>query len=85
MLKWLDNIPWLVLILGSLTLGMAPFAPQPHLLEKILMLINGTLARPIDIFDLCMHGAFPFLLTLKLITVIPSGTASPPNDGAGSG
>lgn len=41
--------------------GLAPFYPQPHIVQKILMLSSGQLNRPIDIFDLLMHGA-PFLL-----------------------
>lgn len=66
-MKWLDNIPWHLVILGSATLGMAPFYPEPHLVEKVGMLIAGELSRPIDIFDLFLHGAFPALLALKSI------------------
>jgi len=61
-MQWLDNIPWEILIIGSLTLGLAPFVPEPHLIEKIRMLLQGTLSRPLDIFDLLMHAAFPLLL-----------------------
>jgi hypothetical protein len=65
-MRWLDNIPWEVVIVGALALGLAPFVPEPHLVEKIRMLFQGTLSRPIDIFDLFMHGAFPVLLLLKI-------------------
>ena len=44
-----------------LLLGFAPFFPQPHIVEKIGMLMAGTLKRPIDIFDLLWH-AWPFVL-----------------------
>jgi hypothetical protein len=44
-----------------LFLGFAPFYPQPHIVEKIRMLLDGTLKKPIDIFDLVWH-AWPFLL-----------------------
>jgi hypothetical protein len=44
-----------------LLLGLAPFYPQPHLVEKLRMLLDGILKRPIDIFDLCWH-AWPFAL-----------------------
>jgi len=47
-------------------LGLAPFTPEPHLLEKLKMLIAGELVRPIDIFDLVLHGAPWVLLVLKL-------------------
>jgi hypothetical protein len=44
-----------------LLLGCAPFYPQPHIVEKLRMLISGTLKRPLDIFDLAWH-ALPFML-----------------------
>ncbi len=66
-MRWLDHIPWSLLVIASLTLGLAPFAPMPHLLEKVLMLGRGTLTRPIDIFDLFLHGAAPTLLALRLL------------------
>jgi len=66
MFKWLDKLPWEVLIIGSLTLGLAPFSP-PHLWEKLLMLSQGVLSRPIDIFDLFLHGTFPVLLLMKTL------------------
>jgi hypothetical protein len=51
------------LIPVALFLGFAPFYPQPHIVEKIRMLMAGTLKRPIDIFDLFWH-AWPFALLL---------------------
>ena len=62
----LRKLPWIIPILGSLTLGLAPFTPQPHLFEKIGMLVNGELSRGIDIFDLFFHGLFPLLLAAKV-------------------
>ncbi|MDH5752345.1 MAG: hypothetical protein OEZ59_08010 [Deltaproteobacteria bacterium] len=50
-----------MLILFCLTLGLAPFFPKPHIVEKLQMLFSGTLHRPIDIFDLLLHAA-PFIL-----------------------
>jgi len=44
-----------------LLLGFAPFYPQPHIVEKLGMLLAGTLKKPLDIFDLAWH-AWPFLL-----------------------
>ncbi len=63
----MNKIPWNILIIGSLTLGLAPFFPEPHLVEKLRMLFQGNLIQPIDIFDLCMHGAFPVALLLKIL------------------
>lgn len=67
MLNWLDNLPTGALAIAAVMLGLAPFAPEPHLWEKLKMLADGTLSRPIDIFDLVMHGTPAVLLTIKLI------------------
>ena len=64
---WLDRIPLWILVAVALTLGLAPFVPEPHLWEKLKMLAAGTLSRPIDIFDLLYHGAPWLLLVLKLV------------------
>ncbi|MCW8827122.1 MAG: RND transporter [Gammaproteobacteria bacterium] len=66
-MKWLDSIPLTPLVLISLMLGLAPFFPEPHLFEKVRMLFNGSLSKPIDIFDLLMHGAPVVILSIKLI------------------
>lgn len=65
-MNWLDKIPYPLLIVLSLTLGLAPFTPMPHLVEKISMLLAGELARPVDIFDLVMHGSPVVLLIAKV-------------------
>jgi hypothetical protein len=46
-----------------LTLGLAPFTPEPHVWEKLRMLASGLLVKPVDWFDLALHGA-PWLLLL---------------------
>ena len=66
MRKLLGKIPLTLLVVLCLTLGLAPFVPEPHLWEKLKMLAAGELAEPIDIFDLLMHGAPWILLLLKL-------------------
>ena len=66
-MSWLDKLPYPTLILITLMLGLAPFVPEPHLWEKLKMLANGTLSKPIDIFDLVMHSTPAILLTLKFI------------------
>lgn len=66
-MKWLDETPLWMLAVGALALGLAPFVPEPHLVEKLRMLFQGTLARPIDIFDLALHAALPALLALRLV------------------
>jgi hypothetical protein len=56
-----------VLIIAALTLGLAPFVPEPHIWEKLKMLATGTLSRPLDIFDLLWHAAPWLLLAAKLV------------------
>ena len=65
-MQWLDKIPLTALIIGALALGLAPFTPEPHLWQKLRMLADGTLAQPIDVFDLFMHASLPLLLIVKL-------------------
>ncbi len=67
MLDWLDRLPLAPLAVAALLLGLAPFVPEPHLWEKLKMLAAGTLSRPIDIFDLLMHGIPVVLLVVKLV------------------
>ncbi|MBN2740419.1 MAG: RND transporter [Rhodobacteraceae bacterium] len=50
-------------VLAALTLGLAPFVPEPHIWEKLKMMRAGTLRKPIDIFDLALHAA-PFILLI---------------------
>ena len=35
LLTYLDQVPILGLLVAALLLGLAPFQPQPHLLEKL--------------------------------------------------
>ncbi len=66
-MKWLDRISLGTLLIPAVLLGLAPFAPEPHLVEKLRMLSQGGLHKPIDIFDLLMHGTPALLVLLKLI------------------
>ena len=66
MKKLLNNIPTIPLAIAALFLGLAPFMPEPHLWEKLKMLLDGSLSKPIDIFDLFMHGTPLVLLGFKL-------------------
>ena len=67
MLHWLDELPWSTLIIVALLLGSAPFVPEPHLVEKVRMLAHGELVKPIDIFDLFLHGTPLVLLGVKFL------------------
>lgn len=64
LMRWLDQVSWTLILVACATIGLSPFAP-PHLWEKLQMLAAGELSRPLDWFDLVLHGAPWALLFLK--------------------
>jgi len=66
MMTWLDRFPLVWLVVLALWLAVAPVLPEPHLVEKLRMLFQGTLQKPIDIFDLLLHSVPLALLSLRL-------------------
>lgn len=55
-------------LVGSLTLGLAPFFPEPHIWGKIRWIWGGAVGmKGIDWFDFFMHGGPWFLLIGLLI------------------
>lgn len=53
--KLLEN--WKLPLVASFTLGLAPFTPEPHIWGKLKWLAGGAVGmKPIDWFDLLMHG-----------------------------
>ncbi len=75
-MNWLDKLPLLPLFFIALLLGLAPFGSQPHLWEKLNLLFTGDLQRPIDIFDLFLHGTPAVLLLLNLGRMTKAGVRS---------
>ena len=69
-MKWLDKVPMSLLLPAAVLLALLPFTPEPHLWEKLNMLADGTLVRPIDIFDLLLHGVPLLLVALKLVVAV---------------
>jgi len=58
---------WKLWLIVSLTLGLAPFVPEPHLIGKLRWLMGGAVGmKPIDWFDLVQHG-FPFVLLFRAL------------------
>ena len=63
MTKFIKDKTILFLIV-SLTLGLAPFSPEPHVWGKIKWVIGGAEGMAaMDWFDLAMHGT-PFILLI---------------------
>lgn len=55
-MRWLDRFPLGLLAAVALWLAVAPVVPEPHLIEKLRLLSQGVLSRPIDILDLLLHS-----------------------------
>lgn len=57
---------WKTVILLCLTMGLAPFVPEPHIWGKVKWLAGGAVGMgPMDWFDVVLHG-FPWVLLLRL-------------------
>lgn len=60
---------WKFILLACLTLGLAPYVPEPHLWGKLRWVAGGAVGmQPIDWFDLLMHGS-PFVLLLRWVVL----------------
>ena len=58
---------YIIAILACLTLGLAPFIPEPHLVGKLRWIFGGGKGMgALDYLDLTMHGA-PFVFLIGLI------------------
>jgi hypothetical protein len=61
-----NRLPWWLAFVLVLTPGLAPFIPEPHLVEKLSMLSRGELRQAVDIFDLLFHASPFAILFCKL-------------------
>lgn len=60
-------------IMASLTLGLAPFVPEPHIWGKIKWLWGGGVGMgPMDYFDVVLHGA-PWVFLIYVLIKELSG------------
>ena len=60
---------WIIIILGCLTLGMAPFFPEPHLWGKLKWVADGATDMALkDWFDVLVHG-LPFVLLIRIASI----------------
>ncbi len=66
-MRWLDKIPLSPLLIVAVVLATLPVVPEPHLWEKLKLLADGSLSRPIDIADMLMHGVLLIPLAMKLM------------------
>ncbi|TXB60640.1 hypothetical protein [Phaeodactylibacter luteus] len=65
MLKAIND--WKFVAILCLTLGLAPFFPEPHIWGKIKWVRGGAVGMgPLDWFDLAFHG-LPWILLIRLL------------------
>jgi hypothetical protein len=65
-MKILDKIPFRTAIIMTIFLGLSPFVPEPHLWQKLKMLVAGDLVKPLDMFDMLFHAAPGLVLLAKI-------------------
>lgn len=56
------------LVVLALIMAVLPFSEQPHLWQKLLLLKDGYLHKPMDYFDLLLHGG-PLLGVLVMLAL----------------
>lgn len=60
---------WKFVVLMCLTLGLAPFRPEPHIVANMRWVLGGAVGMsPMNWFDLAMHGT-PFILLIRLLII----------------
>ena len=56
-----------IALLSSLTLGLAPFTPKPHIWKQFMNLKYGREMAMMDCVDILMHGA-PWIFLIVVLT-----------------
>ena len=57
------------MIILALTLGLAPFVPEPHVVGKVRWVLGGAEGmQMMDYFDLVLHGT-PWILLFRLALI----------------
>ncbi|MCL4708544.1 hypothetical protein KJ068_25590 [bacterium] len=57
-----------LIVLACVTLGLAPFVPEPHIIGKLRWILGGGRGMElIDWWDTLQHGA-PWLILLYFVT-----------------
>ncbi len=65
MLKTIND--WQFVIIMCLTLGLAPFVPEPHIFGKVLWVLGGGVGmETMDWLDFLFHG-LPWFLLIRLV------------------
>ena len=52
---FIDRLPFVTMVVAAIFLALAPFLPEPHLVEKFRWLMTGHSFKAIDVFDVFWH------------------------------
>ena len=66
-MRIIREFPFPILIVVAVLMLGSPFVPEPHLVEKARMAMNGTLTRPLDLFAVAWHLLPTALLVWKTV------------------
>jgi hypothetical protein len=68
---------WKLWAIASVTLGLAPFFPEPHIVGKIKWIAGGAVGMQAqDWFDFAMHGAPFVMLIISIVLNIKSRSSA---------
>ena len=70
-MQFINKLPYPMLIILTVFMLGAPFVPEPHLVEKMRMLMAGTLTKPLDIGHFLQVAD----ALLDVATTLPPGQA----------
>jgi hypothetical protein len=71
---------WRIIVLLCITLGLAPYSPEPHIVGKIRWIAGGAKGMQLqDYFDVVLHG-FPFVLLVIYLIRLMKPHQENPND-----
>lgn len=54
---FIDKFPPDLTMMAGAFLFIAPIMPEPHLVQKAMWLMDGMPFKPIDVFDVLLHGS----------------------------
>lgn len=79
--KILDSLGLAPAVFFGSIFALMPIFPEPHLWQKIMMIVNSLYMAPIDWFDICMHGGVALLVIAKIVRHFKVAGQGGPVDG----
>ena len=67
-MKYLNKISYNKLGIFALIMALMPIFPEPHLVQKFHMALDGLLSKPLDVFDVFWHTLPIWIMCLKYVT-----------------